>query len=177
MTWYDKDLTFQFLKNSTFENVLSDKYSRQIWRPDIDFDHKVKVISSFENTIFIRKVGQPALSGDVDDIELRELYLGNENPLNILINKRILFSCSFDNINNYPFGTQSCHWQFFLLGADNKLTEIIPLQLEDLGPTGLGQYIVESWDMRRTYQLSTDMNKIQVTMVLRRRIFRQGLLY
>ena len=174
VTWYDKDLTFQFLKNSTFENVLSDKYSNQIWRPDIDFDHKVKVINSFENTIFIRKLGQPALSGKVDEIQLRELYLGTENPLEILFNKRILFSCSFDNINNYPFGTQSCHWQFFLLGADNKLTEIVPRHLENLGPAELGQYLVEGWEMRETYQQSTDMNKIQVTMVLRRRIFREA---
>ena len=174
VTWYDKDLTFQFLKNSTFENNLSGRYSNQIWRPDIDFDHKVKVINSFENTIFISKVGQPALNGEVDEIQLRELYLGTENPLNILINKRILFSCSFDNINNYPFGSQSCHWQFFLLGADNKLTEIVPRHLQNLGPAGLGQYIVESWGMNRTYQQSTDMNKIQVTMVLRRRIFRKG---
>ena len=91
----------------------------------------------------------------------------------ILINKRILFSCSFDNINNYPFGSQSCHWQFFLPGGDNKLTEIVPRHLEDLGPAGLGQYIVESWAMRGTHQQSTDMNKIEVTMVLRRRILRE----
>ena len=121
--WFDKDLTFQFLKNSDFENVLSEKYFDRIWRPDIDFDHKVKVINSFQNTIFIRKVGQPTLSGEVDQIELRELYGGAENPLTIIINKRILFSCSFDNINNYPFGSQTCYWEFFLLGAANQLTK------------------------------------------------------
>ena len=128
--WYDKDLIFQFLKQSTFENVLSEKYFDKIWKPKIDFNYKVKVINSFDNTIFIKRKGQPTFNGEVDEIQLLELYEGTENPLNILINKRILFSCSFDNINNYPFGTQTCYWDFFLLGADNKLTEIVPVELQ-----------------------------------------------
>ena len=184
--WFDKDLTYQFLKNSSFENVLSSKYFEQIWKPEIGFDQKVKVINSFENIIFVTKMGEPTLNGEVDVINLRELYKGTENPLTILINKRILFSCSFDNINNYPFGRQSCHWDFFLLGADNKLTKIIPKQLQvskgrkgscdveilqDLGPVSLGQYIVESWDMKETHKQATDLNTINVKMVLKRRFF------
>ena len=46
------------------------------------------------------------VNGEIDKINARELYDGKENPLNIDFEKRIKFTCSFDNIQNYPFGMQ-----------------------------------------------------------------------
>ena len=41
--------------------------------------------------------------------------------------------------------------------------------MEDLGPASLGQYYVEGWDFRERYEEATDMNKINVALVLRRK--------
>ena len=34
------------------------------------------------------------------------------------------FTCPFDSVKNYPFGRQSCSLMFYLLGADNGLTNL-----------------------------------------------------
>ena len=60
----------------------------------------------YEKTVFVKRKKVPIVSGEVDKIDVRELYDGKENPLNIDFEKRIKFTCSFDNIQNYPFGMQ-----------------------------------------------------------------------
>ena len=60
----------------------------------------------YEKTVFVKRKKPPIVSGEVDKIDVRELYDGRENPLNIDFEKRIKFTCSFDNIQNYPFGMQ-----------------------------------------------------------------------
>ena len=60
----------------------------------------------YEKTVFVKRKKPPIVSGEVDKIDVRELYDGRENPLNIDFEKRIKFTCSFDNIQNYPFGLQ-----------------------------------------------------------------------
>ena len=63
----------------------------------------------YEKTVFVKREKAPIVSGEVDQIDVRELYDGRENPLNIDYEKRIKFTCSFDNIQNYPFGMQVSH--------------------------------------------------------------------
>ena len=77
-----------------------------------------KIISDlpvvYEKTVFVKRKKVPIVSGEVDKIDVRELYDGKENPLNIDFEKRIKFTCSFDNIQNYPFGMQ-VSWSTFIL--------------------------------------------------------------
>ena len=60
----------------------------------------------YEKTVFVKRRKLPIVSGEVDKIDVRELYDGRDNPLNIDFEKRIKFTCFFDNIKNYPFGMQ-----------------------------------------------------------------------
>ena len=99
---------------------------------------------------------------------MREQYDGKENPLNIDFEKRIKFTCSFDNIKNYPFGKQECGLYFYLSGADNKLTDLRPVKLVDQGPRDLGQYIVEGWRIAAAREEYTGKKVVRVTMTLSR---------
>ena len=109
--WFDKDLQFEYLKEDYEENSLSSKQYKQIWIPNIQFDD-VDINSDmvvYEKTVFVKRKNLPVVSGEVDKIDVRELYDGKDNPINIDFEKRIKFTCSFDNIKNYPFGMQvSC---------------------------------------------------------------------
>ena len=109
--WFDKDLQFEYLKEDYEENSLSSKQYKQIWIPNIQFDD-VDINSDmvvYEKTVFVKRKNLPVVSGEVDKIDVRELYDGKYNPINIDFEKRIKFTCSFDNIKNYPFGMQvSC---------------------------------------------------------------------
>ena len=73
---------------------------------DVDINSDIVV---YEKTVFVKRKKAPIVSGEVDKIDVRELYDGRENPLNIDFEKRIKFTCSFDNIQNYPFGMQVRH--------------------------------------------------------------------
>ena len=106
--FYVQDLQFEYLKQDYEENSLSSKQYKQIWIPNIQFDD-VDINSDmvvYEKTVFVKRKDLPIVSGEVDKIDVRELYDGKDNPLNIDFEKRVKFTCSFDNIKNYPFGMQ-----------------------------------------------------------------------
>ena len=106
--WFDKDLQFEYLKLDTDENSLSKKLYQQIWIPQIEFDD-IDIDSSmsvYSKHIFVKRQAAAEVNGEIDKIDVRELYDGKENSLNIDFEKRIKFTCSFDNIQNYPFGNQ-----------------------------------------------------------------------
>ena len=131
-----QDLQFEYLKQGYEENSLSSKQYKQIWIPNIQFDD-VDINSDtvvYEKTVFVKRKGLPIVSGEVDNIDVRELYDGKENPINIDFEKRIKFTCYFDNIKNYPFGMQDCGLYYYISGADNLLTKLNPVELIDEGP-------------------------------------------
>ena len=84
---------------------------------------------------------------------MSELYRGEENPINILLEKRVKFTCMFRNIRNYPFGTEECSLSYYLQGNDNDLTRFHPQQIVDRGPEILGQYVIKRWT------LATELDK------------------
>ena len=96
------------MKQNYEENSLSSKQYKKIWIPNIQFDD-VDINSDtvvYEKTVFVKRKDLPIVSGEVDNIDVRELYDGKDNPLNIDFEKRVKFTCSFDNIKNYSFGMQ-----------------------------------------------------------------------
>ena len=70
----------------------------------------------------------------------KEYYSGAENPFIKDSLHQAEFSCSVDNIRNYPFGKQNCSFNFFLIKTPAKLRSgIIHYQ----GQKQIGQYIID----------------------------------
>ena len=90
--------------------------------------------------MIIQRKGEPTLDTDIDYYQESEVYTGRENPLKIFIERRILFSCSFDKIKYYPFGKQKCSVMFQLIGADNHITT----KVQKEAPV-VGQYVIDDW--------------------------------
>ena len=106
----------------------------------------------------------------MDELHAIEQYFGRENSVNLLTKKRFRFSCAFDKIRNYPFGTQECSLKIFFLGAVNNLTRLVPKALIDRGQTDFGQYLVEQWKVATVEdEYDVNKNKIKVTIILRRK--------
>ena len=103
-------------------------------------------------------------------MDIKEIYSGKENPLTLLVKKRVKFSCSFDNIKNFPFGKQRCSLNFYILGSDNKLTEFHPDQLINFGAEEIGQYVIQSWEMESKVTAGTKERIVEVSMILTRKI-------
>ena len=168
MRWYDHELTFLFLKNNFESNYLYEERLDEIWYPKVYFENTLKEIENLGYTAFVSKESSPLLVGDMDEIHASEQYPGSGNAVNLLVKMRSRFSCAFDKIRNYPFGTQECSLKIFLRGAANNLTRIRAEPLVDKGPPDFGQYLVGNWRVASIQEFGINRNKIQVTTVLRR---------
>ena len=123
--WNDIHIRLENLNTDEDKNTLRQKDYEKTWLPRIQFIHTEKEID-FLMEIFVSKntSARVAMSGQTDDIDVKEIYQGSENPLNIVLKKRIKFTCNFDNIAHYPFQDQICQLSFYVPGADNKLTNL-----------------------------------------------------
>ena len=164
LKWFDENLKFSFLKRITAKNSLSPDISDKIWLPKIDFKKVNKKIDSSDTQISISRNGEPALSGENDLLHPREVYEGRENPLNLNIEERFKFSCSFDNIKNFPFGQQTCALSVFIKGTDNNLTTLIPEKFINKGPKEIGQFLIHGWKMEGKFDEITERNIIWIQL-------------
>ena len=118
--WFHQGLTFKFLKSNEYENFLYENTKKKIWIPRVEFSKILNEITDTKNQIdnvVILRRGKPRMDAHFDHIRPNEVYDGGENPLKILIERRIQFSCSFDNIKNFPFGSQKCSLYFQLFSS------------------------------------------------------------
>ena len=164
LKWFDKNLQFSFLKRVSAENSLSKEISDQIWVPEVEFNKVNMKVKSFRPQIFISRLGEPTLSGENDLLHAREIYEGRENPLNLNIEERLMFSCSFDNIKNYPFGLQNCSLSVFIKGTDNDLTTLSLEKFVNKGPKEIGQFLIKGWRMEGTFDEITKRNIIWIQL-------------
>ena len=136
LEWFDKGLTFKFLKYS--ENELPFKENDEIWKPEIYFNLIKTSTENPKDQIFISRRTSPGLARD----EITEIYQGQSNSLNLVKLTRMIFVCSFDS-TNYPFGKAAdCKIDFFLPGVSNNLTDLKP-RLVNEGPSTFGQSLLE----------------------------------
>ena len=169
--WNDKDLNFEFLKDEEHQNFLTKDAKSKIWIPRIEFANTRKVImASKDHEIFVQRKGSPVMDSDLDSLSVNELYAGRSNPLKMFIEERVIFSCSFENMKNFPFGSQKCSLTFQVFGAANNLTRITASQPRDKGRGDIGQYVIEGWSSSNEFNQETSKEMVQVTMVLRRKL-------
>ena len=149
LKWFDKDLTFEYLKENDEQNFLPEELINQIWSPSVEFDEKnMKTnVNTYTEQIFISRQSEPFYDAEVDTLNIKKLYKGSENRLNLLLEKRVTFECTFDQIRNYPFGQQKCSVVVYLKGTGSKLTNLVAESFEDKGSKVLGNFVVEKWEM------------------------------
>ena len=162
--WFDKNLQFSFLKRLSAKNSVSSAVFNKIWVPDVEFNKVNLRVDSFSSQIFISRNVQPALTGENDLLQPTEIYEGRENPFNLKIEERDKFSCSFDNIKNYPFGLQRCSLSVFIKGTDNNLTNLSPEKFLDKGPKEIGQFLIQGWRMQGKLDEITKRNIIWIEL-------------
>ena len=134
------------------------------WNPILQFFLKENQKQKTNPRIFISRDSEPALSGENDLLHPKEIYAGLENSLNLNMEERFKFSCSFDNIKNYPFGLQSCSLSIFIEGTDNNLTNLLPEKFKNKGPQEIGQFLIQGWRMEGKYDAVTERNIVWIQL-------------
>ena len=168
MSWYDINLKYRFLNDLDDKNGFNQSELTKIWRPEIQFIHisNNDDVITFGDTIFVKKENNPPhLSGGLDTLKVSEIYDGSDHSINILMKRKIKFTCPFENIQDYPFGKQNCSLHFYITGVANGLTKF---NCNIIHPTfkTVGQYNVEQWTLEPVMKDAENM--ITVTMTLSR---------
>ena len=150
--WRDLHLKYEFLKDNPSMNTLNETIAEKIWIPRIKFFHPAGRTINLANTKFIEKGNAKAtLTKDVDQLNPREIYQGKDTVIKFVMKQRMQFSCAFDNVVNYPFGSQICKIHFFIEGTSNSLTNFRPKEMINLGPENVGSVLHSELEDKRGY--------------------------
>ena len=142
--WFDRQLTYQNLKNDQYLDELSNEEKTFIWWPYLIFqnianDEKWKTVGeSLIDKWIVERNGtyyrDPLQTNNIP------LYSGSENKILVTKTHYSEFICVFD-LTWYPFDTQSCSLRMY---CESDLTALSPKNLEYNGPKELAQYFVKS---------------------------------
>ena len=167
ISWFDNKLKFYYLNDLSDVNIIPKDEKTNIWIPNIHFDFIRESFNDYEEKIFINKKSHPKMSEDLEAINVSEIYDGNSNPLIRFSKHDITFFCDFNGIvANYPFGTETCSFDFHLEGRAHRLTTInhtLKFPTEKL----IGQYEIIGWDVK--YSQSQSKNIVTVSVSLAKR--------
>ena len=76
-----------------------------------------------------------------------EIYHGNENPIVMETLIRATFVCSFSDIGNYPFNSESCYFKLFISGSDNRFTHLKVASITEKDQRTVDEYEIKTWRM------------------------------
>ena len=156
LEWNDLNLKFHYLKEDSQSNSIDEEtFKQKMWNPQLSFgtlagtaEHP-KVV--FEEIVVIRS-HKATLANDIDQVFYNESYHGSENKIHSKRIYQATFNCQFNGIYLYPFGTNECHFRFFLKGASNKMTTFKLLPLNYLAGSVVGEFNVNDVTMEESYQ-------------------------
>ena len=58
------------------------------------------------------------------------------------------FICTFEKIENYPFNSETCFFNMFISGTDNRFTRLEVISPQDCGKGSVDQYQVKAWSIK-----------------------------
>ena len=168
-SWYDPNLSYNFLKNQSIKNFLNPSTQDKMWIPEILYMHELSM-KRMEAVFFIKRNerSQPLLSPNYS-AWMEEHYRGSENLIVIKEKMRGKFFCNFDQVKNYPFGRQNCTVSIYLAGSARQLTNLsLTLVTSEESKTSIGQFLVHSFTNVNEVDPSTSEQTVKVSVVLSR---------
>ena len=148
-SWFDPRLTFRNLKAVSTFNALD---KQTVWYPKVSITNLKQIGSKItldDQNPFVEKMGK-ARANDRSELEMDELFSGNENPIHFKNLFKAQVFCAFKNMHRFPFEDEICHIQIVLKDMDNSLVHLRP-QIIDQGPKEFMQYQIKGWIFNKTH--------------------------
>ena len=64
------------------------------------------------------------------------------------------FVCTFKDIGDYPFNSETCYFKLFISGSDNRFTNLQTESIRDNGQGEVDDYEIKSWTIEQ-YNVTT----------------------
>ena len=141
LEWYDDNAEYTFLKDDHYLNPIDKTTEGKIWTPSIGYTYLNGQEIAFR-TLVVKKKNNPILSGDINETNPKELFLGNQNSFELEIFQTVKFLCHFRNKDLYPYGEDACSLYIYLENNDNLLATFDPVELGKLQLTS--QFVIFS---------------------------------
>ena len=162
--WFDNELKFHHLKNNKKSNFVPRLEISNIWVPIIDFSFVRESYNEKQEQIYIQKIEATRMSGDLSNLNVSEVYDGKSNPLIRFSEHNMRFFCEFKGVTNFPFGSESCSFDFYLEGIADDWNEI-KSTLDPPPQNIIDQYEVMDWNIKPE-QTKSKKNVIRITVIL-----------
>ena len=94
------------------------------------------------------KEGQPILSNS-SQLYPSEIYEGSENSIVMETLIKATFVCTFSDIENYPFNSETCYFQLFIAGSDNRLTNLSIANITNKEQKAVDEYEIKRWTIEK----------------------------
>ena len=188
LTWYDHHLHFKYLKENSEKNQVKSflHLLQKPWTPTLLFyienedksekyDDKLTVMRRSDPSLVPRGKEPIVYFSETQrrrnsEIDLDEVYAGEMNPFWLTTEKRKVFSCSFNNINSYPFGDQWCSFTFLIERSSNEETNLLLNHLK-FEVFKIGQYTIRNWKWENLRLARGDKLKaVIVSLLLERKM-------
>ena len=105
--------------------------------------------SELDKTFNIVKEGQPMLSNS-SQLYPSETYPGSENTIVMETLMKATFVCTFSDIGNYPFNSETCYFKLFISGSDNRFTNLQVASITDKGQNAVDEYEIKTWTVEKS---------------------------
>ena len=167
--WFDSRLTWNDLNDDDFLNIPDQDVIDKLWVPIIKFENtenKYETPHDQKATILVKKRGNPILS-PIQEMEEIAYYKGSENSLQYARDFFFRFRCDFE-LRNFPFDTQICTFLLKKKSRFKKFMDLIPSQLQYLGPVSIAEFFIIQTDM--VSGETNDKFDIKVRIIMKRRV-------
>ena len=95
---------------------------------------------NFNNIVNIEKLGKPVKRFYANSFKSTQNFKGKENPIRVKGYYKGTFTCTFTNIKNYPFGSESCNVIIIIVGSDEHLTNLSLINLQYDGEKTVNEF-------------------------------------
>ena len=161
----DARVSYYNIKPDEDMNSLTVKEQLAIWTPTIVFwNTKEQLRTVNDKTTFasIKREG----NGSIIEKEINEdieVYSGSENGITISRVYSIQFYCDYQ-MAWYPFDQQICHVEMVMDGVLDNYADLLPGNLDFLGPKELTQYFVKNYVINKNKIQTKEAVVISVTL-------------
>ena len=138
----------------------------RIWKPKIGIKtQKDRDSIIMEKDLKLKKEGKAEMSCGMECLSPNETYKGSENLLILTTHYQAVFTCPFPNTDKYPFDKEECFFVFYLKGKDNKLTTVVPkeINVNKESSSSVALYQVLGWQMNE-HVLPNGKEGVKVTL-------------
>ncbi|XP_023337393.1 gamma-aminobutyric acid receptor subunit rho-3 isoform X2 [Eurytemora carolleeae] len=98
-----------------------------------------------------------------DSIKNVYIFSGSENDLSLSRTYQVNLLCNYDMMY-YPFDSQVCYIEMITKGNNDHLVDLVPHQLDFLGPQELSQYFVRGFQQCNSVQRGKKSLRVEVLL-------------